>query len=51
MGSIEQKYYGIKEDNFDVNTAGFLVGISHYESFVSLDSTMLGVSDSSKVGE
>ena len=51
MGYIERKYDGKKEDTFDGYTEGFIVVTYNYESLVSLESTMIGVSDYSKVGE
>ena len=41
----------IKEDKSDGNTESFLVGTSNYAKLVLFDSTTLGVTDYSKIGE
>ena len=45
------KKNGIKGENFGGNTEVFPVGTSHYELLQLLYRTMLGVTDSYKVGE
>ena len=49
MGYIEQKCDGIKEEKNVGSTEGLPVETYHYEVIGSLDSTMLGVADYSKV--
>ena len=51
MSSIECKCDVIEEDNFDGKTEVFSVGTSDSKLLWSLDSTILGVADSSVVGE
>ena len=51
VSSIEIKCDGIKVDIYDGNTKGFAFGRYDYELLRSLYSTMIGVTDSSKVVE
>ena len=51
VGCTEQKCDSINEYKLDGNKEVVLVGTSHHGFLILLDSTMIGVSDSSKVGE
>ena len=51
MGSTEKNCYGIKKYNSDGTTEYFPVGKSYDEPIILCDSTPLGVTDSSNLGE